>query len=222
MIKAAGSRFRSVFMKRLYLLPAAAAAFAAAALLSCAAPEAPPRLADATVVFVGGDTTAAWPFDLYFPGYRFYKVIYDGPDKTRAWDEVARYQPDVVVVKECASYFDRGGDTPIDDYHGFMEEMVDLCRDIGAEPVLATTLPVDVGWGGCTQLQLDDIMAFNYWVREYSVERRLVYLDFNAAICDGMGELPAGAHDGDGLHINSGGYDIIAPLVLPNLDAAVR
>ncbi len=59
-------------------------------------------------------------------------------------------EPDIVVFNECAVYFDEGGDTDMPAMRGFMEDIVDLCDDIGAIPVPATTLPIDAGVDGRT------------------------------------------------------------------------
>lgn len=97
-------------------------------------------LEDLTVVFVGASITENWDFDQYFDGYDFHKVIYYDWDKTQAWNEVQDYNPDIVVVKECGAYFYTEGGTPLGDYESCMQSMVNHIRNIGAIPVLCTTL----------------------------------------------------------------------------------
>lgn len=173
-----------------------------------------------TVVFVGASITESWDFDHYFSGYNFQKVIHYDWDKTQVWDEVRDYDPDIVVVKECGAYFYADGGSPLADFQSCMSAMVDRIRASGAVPVLCTTLPVDVGAGDCTQAQLNDIRSFNGWLRSYCVAQGIVLLDYDNAIADGQGQLPASCHDGDGLHPNQAGYDIISPRVIPALEAA--
>ena len=174
----------------------------------------------ARVVFVGASITDGWDFDHYFPGQSFAKVILYDPDKTQAWGDVASRHPAIVVVKECAAYFYAEGGTPLADYRGIVAQMVSLIRGIGGTPVLATTIPVDVGSGDCTQAQLDDIHAFNDWIRTYCDSEGIVCMDLAAAISDSNGQLPAACHDGDGLHPNQAGYDLLSPVVLPALQRA--
>lgn len=178
-------------------------------------------LADLTVVFVGASITENWDFDQYFGGYDFQKVIHYDWDKTQVWDEVQDLNPDIVVVKECGAYFYSGGGTPLGDYENCLRSMVDRIRNIGVIPVLCTTLPVDVGAGDCTQAQLNDIRAFNDWVRGYCADHDIALMDYYARIADSQGQLPASCHDGDGLHPNSAGYDILSPLVVPTLESAL-
>jgi hypothetical protein len=174
----------------------------------------------ADVVFVGASITEAWNFDHYFPGYNFGKVIVYDADKTGAWGTVAGRNPRIVVVKECGAYFSTGGGTPLGDYQAIMADMAARCRLVGITPVLATTIPVDVGYGGCTQAQLNDIKSFNAWVRSYCAGQGIVCLDLAAAVADSSGQLPTPCHDGDGLHPNETGYDLLSVAVLPALRRA--
>jgi len=172
---------------------------------------------ETSVVFVGASITEAWNFNQYFPGYNFHKVIHFDWVKSDAWAQVPPYSPKIVVVKECAAYFYTGGGTPLGEFYAEIRKMVGLIRGIGATPVLATTVPVDVGFGGCTQAQLDDIRKFNDWLRNYCSAQGVVCLDLYDAIADGQGQLPRDCHDGDGLHPNQKGYDTLSPIVLPAL-----
>jgi hypothetical protein len=177
-------------------------------------------LVDGRVVFVGASITESWDFDHYFGGRDFRKVIHFDVDKTQVWDQVETQTPEICVVKECAAYFYTGGGTPLNEYHGIVQTMVANCRAAGITPVLATTVPVDVGFGGCTQAQLDDIRAFNSWLRSYCAAQNIVCMDLYDAIADAQGQLPTNCHDGDGLHPNSAGYDKLSPVVLPALTQA--
>ncbi len=178
-------------------------------------------VADLTVVFVGASITENWDFDHYFNGHDFKKVIHYDWDKTQVWDEVRAYNPHIVVVKECGAYFYGEGGTPLGEYESSMVNMVNLSRSIGAIPILCTTIPVDVGSGDCTQAQLDDICTFNDWVRNYCSSQGIFIMDYYTQIADSQGQLPASCHDGDGLHPNAAGYDILSPLVIPTLESAI-
>lgn len=194
-----------------------AAAFAL--LCGCVGGEDPLRYH--RVVFVGASSTADWDFDYYFPGYDFHKVIVYNVDKTAGWDRIRALEPDVVVVKENAAYFYAAGGTPLSEYHRIMERMVALIERAGMVPVLATTLPVDIGYGGCTQAQLIDIRSFNSWVSYCCNTHGIECLDLYSVIAGNDDELPREFHDGDGLHLNRRGYDELYPVVLPALRRAL-
>lgn len=181
----------------------------------------PRALRDLTVVFVGASITENWDFARCFAGYEFHKVIHYDWDKTQAWGQVQARNPDIVLVKECAAYFYSEGGTPLGEYESSVRGMVERIRSIGAIPVLCTTIPVDVGSGDCTQAQLDDLSAFNDWLRGYCAGQGIVLLDYCRRIADAQGQLPAACHDGDGLHPNAAGYDLLSPLVIPALESAL-
>jgi hypothetical protein len=181
----------------------------------------PQYLRELTVVFVGASITENWDFSRYFAGYNFRKVLHFDWDKTQAWDQVQALHPDIVLVKECAAYFYTAGGTPLGEFESSIMSMVERVRAIGAIPVLCTTIPVDVGRGDCTQAQLDDLRTFNDWLRSYCSGQGLVLLDYYQRIADAQGQLPAACHDGDGLHPNAAGYDVLSPLVVPALESAL-
>lgn len=178
-------------------------------------------LAGLTVVFVGASITENWDFDHYFNGYGFEKVIHYDWDKTQVWSDVQALHPEIVLVKECGAYFYSGGGTPLGEYENSIRSMVDRIRNIGAIPILCTALPVDAGAGECTQAQLTDIRTFNDWVRGYCSDHGIVLMDYYQRIADSLGQLPASCHDGDGLHPNAAGYDILSALVIPTLESAL-
>lgn len=179
------------------------------------------NLRDLTVVFVGASITENWDFGRYFAGYDFQKVIHYDWDKTQVWDQVQALHPDIVLVKECAAYFYGEGGTPLGEYESSIRSMVEHIRGLGAIPILCTTIPVDVGHGGCTQAQLDDLRAFNDRLRNNGAGQGVAVLDYYQRIADAQGQLPSACHDGDGLHPNAAGYDILSPLVIPALESAL-
>jgi hypothetical protein len=181
----------------------------------------PNDLTDAVVVFLGASITEAFYYPEegeFFPDYNFYKIIEFGPDKSSVFPDIEALNPDIVTFKECGAYFDEGGDTDLEAMEGFMQDIADFCESIGAVPVPATTLPIDVGHGGHTQAQLDDIIEFDEWVRDWCADNGWECMDYYDWIADADGQLPREYHDGDGLHPNQDGYDELGPHVIPTLE----
>ncbi len=178
-------------------------------------------LTDAVVVFLGASITEVFyypGYDEFFPDYDFHKVIEFGPDKSSVFPDIADLNPDIVTFKECGAYFDEGGDTDMPAMQGFMQDIADFCATIGAVPVPATTLPIDVGYGGHTQAQLEDIIEFDIWVRGWCSDNGWECMDYYTWIADADGQLPREYHDGDGLHPNHDGYAELGPHVIPTLE----
>lgn len=182
-----------------------------------------PSRGGATVVFLGASITEGFSYPgegQFFPGYDFRKVTVYEEDKSGGFAEVRGHSPAAVVIKECGAYFDSGGGTDLGYLQSRMVQAIDFARSIGAIPVPATVLPVDVGYGGCTGAQLDDIRSFNRWLRDYASARGYTVMDYCARIADESGELPRPYHDGDGLHPNQAGYSALGPIVVPTLERA--
>jgi lysophospholipase L1-like esterase len=59
------------------------------------------------------------------------------------------------------------------------------------------------------------------WVRNYCSSQGVVLMEYYKQIADAQGQLPTACHDGDGLHPNSAGYDILSPMVIPTLESAL-
>jgi hypothetical protein len=178
-------------------------------------------LHDAVVVFLGASITEVFYYPTegqFYPDYDFHKIVEFGPDKSAVFGDIAALEPDIVVFKECGAYFDEGGDTDMPAMQGFMEDIADFCISIDALPVPATTLPIDVGYDGHTQAQLEDIILFDDWVRGWCDAEGWECMDYYTWIADGDGQLPTAYHDGDGLHPNQDGYDVLGPHVIPTLE----
>ena len=62
---------------------------------------------------------------------------------------------------------------------------------------------------------------FNNWLRDYCSGQGIVFMDYYLCLADAQGQLPTACHDGDGLHPNLAGYDVLSPLVIPILQSAL-
>lgn len=173
------------------------------------------------VVFVGASITEGWNFVTYFPDYNFHQVIHYGPDKPAVWSEVEAYNPDIVTFKQCGAYYDEGGDTDLTYLYNIAQQMVSLIQGIGAIAVPATTMPIDPGFDSCTQAQLDDIVEYNDWLRNYCSTNGLTCMDYYTQLADEEGQLPYEYHEGDGLHINDVAYALLSPYVIDTLESCL-
>ena len=67
----------------------------------------------------------------------------------------------------------------------------------------------------------DAIKALNAWMAAFAKQRGLGYCNYYDAVRDGAEMLRTDLAD-DGLHPNSAGYRIMAPLALASIDSAVK
>jgi hypothetical protein len=116
-------------------------------------------------------------------------------------------RPDLVIIKECAAYFP--GD--LQAYERLVQNWVQILRDAGVVPVVATVAPVTRARDARKPGQMADIRRFNGWMREYSRRERLALVDINAVL---GGQGPDGflsdeLTSGDGLHLNADAYRLL-------------
>jgi lysophospholipase L1-like esterase len=64
-------------------------------------------------------------------------------------------------------------------------------------------------------------VKLNAWLKDFATKRKLGYVDFHAALVDSRGLLQTEASD-DGLHPNSRGYRLLAPVLAAEIDRILR
>jgi hypothetical protein len=65
------------------------------------------------------------------------------------------------------------------------------------------------------------IKSLNSWIQSFCAQRKFQYLDYYSPMVDASGFLPADLSD-DGLHPNSKGYRVMAPLALKAIDSTLK
>jgi lysophospholipase L1-like esterase len=66
-----------------------------------------------------------------------------------------------------------------------------------------------------------DILKLNAWLREYAAKAHAVYADYYGALVDDKGMLREGYSE-DGLHPNTKGYELMAPIAEAAIQKALR
>jgi lysophospholipase L1-like esterase len=67
----------------------------------------------------------------------------------------------------------------------------------------------------------DSVRALNAWIRQYSVEAGVTFVDFHSALADRRGGLPTTLSK-DGLHPTESAYRIMAALATPAIQHALE
>ncbi len=186
-----------------------------------------PAKDESRVVFMGDSITDAWPqprFGEFFPGKPY---IGRGISGQTTPQMLLRFRPDVIalqpkVVVILAGTNDIAGNTgpmTLEEIEANIASMSELAHTHGIKVVLASLLPVyDGGHNGeGKEIVMTDrrppekILALNDWIKKYSTENKLAYLDYFSAMVDDKGFLQRDLSD-DGLHPNKAGYAVMAPL----------
>lgn len=184
------------------------------------------------VVYIEASTADAWKLDA-FPervGDSRYEIrllkTYQF-DKSRLVSSALTDRPDAIVIQECSVYFPG----PLVEYKRMYWGWVDQVQSGGVRPILATVVPPAEGRGVVHALkefikvhvlgrerQIDQIVAFNAWLRQEAATSEVPLLDLEAALKAETGPFMDVRYDsGDGTHVNQEAYAKLDQLLLVTL-----
>ena len=180
----------------------------------------PPGPKESRVVFLGDSITDGWPLNQYFPGKPYINRGISGQITGqmlgRMKADVLDLKPRVVVVLGGANDLARGVKVSV--IQNNLAMIAALVEAHGVKPVMASILPIsdyhkskDPDYERSRHRPPDKIRQLNEWTRRMCAERGLVYLDYHSRVADAIGQLEA-ALSSDGLHPNSEGYKVMAPM----------
>jgi lysophospholipase L1-like esterase len=180
----------------------------------------PPAAGENRVVFFGDSITDIWHLDQYFPGKPYVNRGIGGQTTpqmlVRFRQDVIDLHPKVVVI--LAGTNDIAGNTgPMrsEDIEADLASLAELARAHDIRVVFASVLPVhnytEKAKDFFAQRPMARILEMNEWLKKYSAENHIVYLDYFSALVDDKGLLKKELAD-DGLHPNDAGYKIMVPL----------
>ena len=184
------------------------------------------ELEGASIAFVCASVGSNWNIGEHFPqlSIRVYDE-YQFDKGIRIQEILDSEKPDIMIIKECAAYFppDSQGST-MSAYQGFIRDWINLSRGQGVIPVLTTVVPInpDTNEG---QPQLDAILEFNDWIKQYCSNENISVLDLEAAlhISETNRALDPAYDSGDGLHPNEIAYtEKLDNILIPALERALE
>lgn len=191
---------------------------------------APPKAEKPRVVFLGDSITDAWRLNEYFPERDFINRGISGQITGqmlgRMNDDVVRLQPAAVLVLGGTNDIARG--IALNAIEDNLTMIADLADAHKIKLILASVLPVsdyhkDVNpnYEMTRTRPPVTIRALNDWIRSFCTRRNYTYLNYYSELVDAAGFLKPDLAD-DGLHPNSAGYRIMAPLALAAIESVVR
>lgn len=175
------------------------------------------------VVLVGASIGKAWHIEdlgprTDLPGYSFNYLGNNEFDKSALVRQIitGKERPDLVLIKECASYFWRDTST----YRQSLMTWVGQLRAAGIRPVLVTTAPIAEPEGVIVRAKVaikhllgrpevqTDLAAYNDWLRQYARQEGLPVFDLEAVlrISGDNRYLRKNYDSGDGLHLSDAAY----------------
>jgi lysophospholipase L1-like esterase len=186
-----------------------------------------PAKAEHRVVFMGDSITDSWDDPKYggfFPGKPYVDRGISGQTTPQM---LIRFRPDVIalhpeVVVILAGTNDLPGITgpmTLESVEDNLVSMADLAKANHISVVFASILPVsdyEKNQNGqpiirTTGRPPEKIVALNDWMKKYAAEHKMIYLDYFSSMIDAKGFLKDELSE-DGLHPNTKGYEVMAPL----------
>ena len=181
------------------------------------------------VVFLGDSITDGWPLNQYFPGKPYINRGISGQITGqmlgRMKADVLDLKARVVVVLGGTNDLARGVKLSV--IQNNLAMIATLAQAHGVKPVMASILPIsdyhkskDPDYERSRHRPPDRIRQLNQWARRMCADRGFVYLDYHSKLADAIGQLKA-ALSSDGLHPDSEGYKLMAPMAEASIAKAL-
>ncbi|MBL8178484.1 MAG: SGNH/GDSL hydrolase family protein [Bryobacterales bacterium] len=187
-----------------------------------------PASGEERVVFMGDSITDGWGrrYGKFFPGKPYINRGIGGQTTPqmllRFRSDVLAHKPKAVVI--LAGTNDIGGNTgpmTLEEIEGNLATMSELAKLHGIKVILSSVLPVcDYIRPQSERRPMDKIKALNVWIKEYAADNGHHYLDYFTPMLDDKGVLKQELTY-DGLHPNDAGYEVMVPLALKVVEAAL-
>jgi len=188
------------------------------------------------VVFMGDSITDSWDNPAYggfFPGKPYVNRGISGQTTPqmliRFRRDVIELKPKVVVI--LAGTNDLAGNTgptTLEAIEDNFRSMAELATANGIRVVFASVLPVSdyevrdsKPITQTVRRPPDQILALNKWLKDFAATHHYVYLDYFSAMADDKGFLKEELSN-DGLHPNTAGYAVMAPLAEAAITASLK
>jgi len=182
------------------------------------------------VVFLGDSITDAWRLNEYFPDRDFINRGISGQITSqmlgRMRSDVIGLQPNVILILGGTN--DLARSISLNAIEDNLTMIADLAEYHKIKVIFASVLPVsdyhkDVNPAyEMTPIRPPVLIrALNDWIKSLCTRRNFTYLDYYSEMVDAAGFLKTDLAD-DGLHPNSAGYRIMAPLAQAAIESVVR
>jgi lysophospholipase L1-like esterase len=186
----------------------------------------PPAAQSPRVVFLGDSITDGWRLSEYFSGRDF---VNRGISGQITGEMLGRMLADVVALRPAAVLVlagtnDIARDVALSTIENNLAMIADVASSHGIQTLFASVLPVsdyhknaNPRFAMTLRRPPSTILALNTWLRKFCGQRGYEYVDYFSSMVDSAGYLQADLAD-DGLHPNSKGYRVMAPIALNAID----
>jgi len=136
-------------------------------------------------------------------------------------DVISLHPSAVVLLAGTNDIADNTGETTLEAIEDNYASMCELAQLHGIRVVIAALLPtLDYPWRPGLH-PAPKIAAFNHWLRNYAAANHHIYVDFNTPMSTRKGALRPDLSL-DGVHPNHAGYELMAHLLQPAIEEALK
>lgn len=181
------------------------------------------------VVFFGDSITDGWRLNEYFPGKDF---VNRGISGQITGEMLGRMQADVIANKPAAMLILAGTNdiargVSVETIQNNLKMIADLAEKHAIKPIFASILPTsdhhkdkNPRFEMTKGRPLAVIRELNQYIARMCQQRGFIYLNYYDATVDATGQLKAELAN-DGLHPNTEGYRVMAPLAESAIEKAL-
>jgi lysophospholipase L1-like esterase len=188
-----------------------------------------PQPAKRRVVFLGDSITDGWRLNEYFQDR---DLVNRGIGGQITAQMLGRMKADVIDLKPAlvlvlAGTNDISREVPVAEIQNNLTMIADLAEANKIKPLFASLLPISDYHSDRNPRYLRSkrrppgtILALNDWLQGFCRQRNYIYVDYHSQLADADGFLRRDAAN-DGLHPNSAGYRLMAPVAQEAIDKAL-
>jgi lysophospholipase L1-like esterase len=185
------------------------------------------------IIFHGDSITQGWNLTESFPNQTAFELVNRGISGQITGEMLGRMQADIINLQPTAMILlagtnDLARGVPISTIQNNLTMIADLAAHHKIQPILCSVLPIhdynkslDARWEMSKRRPIESIRALNQWLQSFAKQRGYAYLDYATPMTDAQGFLIKDLAQ-DGLHPNSKGYQIMAPLALQAIQTALK
>ena len=172
------------------------------------------------VVFMGDSITGNWA--LADPVFFDREIVNRGISGQTTAQMLVRFRADVVALRPKIVHILGGtndvagstGPTSAQDFKNNIMSMVEIARANGIDVILGNLPPAvaSLTWGRPGLEPTTTIKGLNAWLRDYSAQQRIAYIDYYTALAGPAAGLRSDLGN-DGVHPNRKGYTVMRRLV---------
>jgi len=183
------------------------------------------------VVFLGDSITFHWQDAKYTSFFGDHpNFVNRGIPGNNAGQMLLRFRSDVLALNPRVVVVSAGSNDlaafKLPDVVAFagqsISSIVELALLHHEKVILCSVTPItDAIRPQTTERNPADILRLNGWIKSFAAEKHISYVDFYSALSDGQDRLRPELSI-DGLHPNGEGYKRMEPLLLPQIEKALR